>query len=161
MDRSNDQHRSLNIWKASLSHVIHISQVELSGMTENYLAHTLNHYMYQIALHDHPIGIHWLDTNCTQLDQIEKTRSLADICLITCSIFPEKAYHNSCQISFYIQTGQAAYRTVADDVTTRGDEKAMYHELDVLFVPICQTLAMIKQPDMPNNTTSESAPNNQ
>jgi hypothetical protein len=144
---NNNKPSSIRIWRRSLQNAMQVSKLQLSEHAEAYLAYTLDHYMYELgAGMEKPLGMTWIAVINNPLSRKHHYRRIGDTCLIVCSLFPQQARQHNTSLHNYITIGKSAYATVADMPECVTYERQLYLELHLKFVPITQTLAIIKHP---------------
>lgn len=140
MDNHNEQ--SKQIWARSLSHALKTADLEIKPTTQIYLTQLINQYMYDVNLCDHtPIGIMWIEAQSQPNNAKRNIQDIGDKCLIISSFFPMQAQNHNTNISYYIQIGRSAYGLIADHSHL---DNTIFHELKDKFIPITQTIALIK-----------------
>lgn len=147
MNNKHNSPSSIRIWRQSLQKAARTSKLQLSEHAEAYLAYTLDHYMCEPSIGmEKPLGMTWIAVVNNPQSRKHHYRKIGDTCLIVCALFPLQANEHNSSLQNYITIGKAAYSTVADMPECVTYERQLYHELYQKFVPITQTVAIIKHP---------------
>ena len=131
------------IWQDLVKQAADYSGVQLDEELESYLVFLLMRHLKDADLATRTMALKYLTGMQSQGDhRLEQMRDVADQCLLTSGLFPERAQRRQVTVSYYVKLGRSAYLNLSE--LTQNAIASMYMHLAESFISLMDTLQAMR-----------------
>ncbi len=129
-------------WQKLLHEAGEHSGVELDEELESYLVFLLMRYLKRPDMAQRVMALEFLEALQQDRRQREESlREVGDQCLLYSGLFPQRAERRRVRVSYYVELGRGAYRSLADNLNELAQ---LFGRLAEEFVPAMDVLQGIR-----------------
>ncbi len=131
------------LWQTLIFDAQKESAILLKEDLESYLVFLLMRFTAESSIASSVIGLEFLKSY--QVDpkgQKQNLKAVGDKCLLLAGLFPERAIKRRVRLSYFINLGQTAYASLADNVTR---QDTLYSELSHEFPKLIDVLHALRE----------------
>jgi hypothetical protein len=135
-------------WHALLSEAQHTSSIKLCEDLESYLVFLLMRFSAQPEVAKSVVGLEFL--HCAEKSFAQQSPALKEVgdkCLLFSGLFPGRAHQRRVDLNYFIQIGQTAYHTVAEQFATEAKLfSKLCHSFPIMIDVLHATRELNSQP---------------